>query len=213
MKQSMMKVRSRSRLDSREPEQSTIIEQPSASELILSASFTNQLESNKGASFTFEEKERTYAEASVQCDNDANFEILDSRKCLRCGLNDKSSSGVCLFHPAKPKLTGGSGDLLYSSEWHLCREKCKSIASDYQPMGCKTNKSHFYGSNIPFKPRSKSRSRSPKAETSRQRKENTARVDKQSMTDISLMYNPFKSESTEIKTTPQKKAKVMISTD
>ena len=33
------------------------------------------------------------------------------------------------------------------------------------------------------------------------------------MTDISLMYNPFKSESTEIKITPQNKAKVMISTD
>lgn len=181
----MMKVRNRSRLDSRDPEQSTIIEQPSATDLILSASFTQQLDQqpstqyfpqnqnqNKkaGASFSFETQkpEAVFANQSIQCDLETKFDQLDFRKCLRCGLNDKSSGGVCVFHPSKPKMAGGSGDLLYSSDWHLCREKCKSISSDYQPLGCKTNKSHFYGTNIPYKPRSQSRS--PRGETPKKKK-------------------------------------------
>lgn len=115
---------------------------------------------------------------------------------MRCGLNDKSSSSLCVFHPSKPKSAGGAGDLLYSSDWHLCREKCKSSASDYQAQGCKTFKQHFYGTNVPYKPRKSSQS--PKRAQPEAYAGTTE--SKSTMTDVSLMFNPFTSESVEIKT-------------
>ena len=65
------------------------------------------------------------------------FEPFDMRKCLRCGLNDKTAKDQCVFHPAMPKFAGGAGNLIYSSEWHQCRESCQGINKDPSRAGCR----------------------------------------------------------------------------
>ena len=72
------------------------------------------------------------------------FEALDYRKCLRCGLNDKIALDECRFHPSYPNSTGGAGKLLYSSEWHACREKCGSKSK----AACHVSKEHYYGTHL-----------------------------------------------------------------
>ena len=85
------------------------------------------------SSFSFDvlkrEELKTLVSVQTQCDQqDCSedggaagrqffFEPFDMRKCLRCGLNDKTAS-KCVFHPAMPKFAGGAGNLIYSQEWH-----------------------------------------------------------------------------------------------
>ena len=91
------------------------------------------------SSFSFEvlkrEELKTLVSAETQCDDEVLridgrevksfvFDRLDERKCLRCGLNDKTASDGCKFHPAMPKHAGGAGNLIYSEQWHKCRENC-----------------------------------------------------------------------------------------
>lgn len=83
------------------------------------------------------------------------------RKCLRCGLNDKIQKGKCTFHPAKCLNKAGSGNYLYSAEWHKCRENCTNTGFG---EGCLTIEQHYYGTHLPYtelglKERSKSRRR------------------------------------------------------
>ena len=123
------------------------------------------------------------------------FEPLDYRKCLRCGKNDLTAKGECIFHPAMPKHPGGSGSLIYSEPWHSCHKKCKQGSP-----GCLTKAEHFYGVHIPYEPgaairqggsvRQRSNSRDVRA---------VAKTEKETMTEISLMWNPFKSELNEVK--------------
>ena len=74
----------------------------------------------------------------VQCDDTDLFDQIDHRKCLRCGLND--TNGQCKFHPAYPKDKTGTGKLLYSTEWNICRELCTPLSPP-----CHATQAHFYG--------------------------------------------------------------------
>ena len=144
------------------------------------------------SSFSFEDLKRdelkSLASVQTQCEKstEACFETFDFRKCLCCGHNDKTA-GACIFHPAMPKFAGGAGNLIYSSEWHQCREKCAKGDVD---SGCREQSKHFYGVHLPYEPgtRDKRTLQKPRAVAI------SETADKETMTEISLMFNPFKSE-------------------
>ena len=48
----------------------------------------------------------------------------DLRFCVRCGLNDAISPGLCAFHPA---LVPDPGPLLFGPEWQSCSGGCHAI--------------------------------------------------------------------------------------
>ena len=91
-----------------------------------------------------------------------------------------------MFHPNAPKFAGGAGNLIYSAEWHKCRELC---GSDPLSPGCMTLTKHLYGSHLPYEP-------GPKASQNNSREQPSviSFAEKETMTEISLMFNPFKSE-------------------
>lgn len=95
-----------------------------------------------------------------------------------------------MFHPAMPKFSGGAGNLIYSSEWHQCRDKCAK-GSDHE-SGCREHSQHFYGAHLPFESATRGKQRIEKTQGAK--KMVPLVVDKETMTEISLMYNPFKSE-------------------
>ena len=113
----------------------------------------------------------------TQCEESRLFEVIDYRKCLRCGLNDKE--GQCRFHPAYPETAGGAGKMLYGTEWHACRETCSNSAG----AGCHINEDHYYGTHLACV---KSLVRGGK------RGVNNGEKDTGCMTDVSMLYNPFK---------------------
>ena len=127
----------------------------------------------------------THVAATIQCDLGSQFfEKLDFRKCLRCGLNDKIQAGSCCFHPAKCHNKAGAGSYLYSPEWHKCREDCKSDS------GCMSIAQHYYGTHLPsVSARSKSRRRVDQQVRGKL-------VSQEVMTDVSLLFNPFKQSTT-----------------
>ena len=149
---------------------------------------------------------RTVASVGIQCESGTQnfFEPLDMRVCLRCGLNDKTSAAQCLFHPSRPKVAGGSGNMLYSAEWHKCREHCRDKAVE---EGCTGEAKHFYGSHLPADGKKSPRaSRSPVAARRRysMTKAKKEFAEKDSMTDISLLFNPFTSQLGESKAAPKR---------
>ena len=151
---------------------------------------------------------RTVTSIAIQCESGTQnfFEALDMRICLRCGLNDKTAPAQCLFHPSKPKVAGGSGNMLYSSEWHKCRENCRSKAIE---EGCTKEAKHFYGAHLPAEGKKSPRaSRSPATRRYSMTKAKKELAEKESMTEISLLFNPFTSQLGESKAVPKK-----VSTD
>jgi len=118
----------------------------------------------------------------VQCDLGSTFfEKFDQRKCLRCGLNDKISPGQCQFHPARCVSKAGAGTYLYSSQWHKCRENCPD------EQACVTEAQHYYGTHLPF-------TGSSRPVPTLQRVQGV-KVAAEVMTDVSLLFNPFKDSS------------------
>lgn len=71
-----------------------------------------------------------------------SLSVDDERTCKRCGLNDNKSR-FCAFHPYL--VNADAQELLYSAEWHKCREAKHSPSN---PPCVKTGK-HCYSSESP----------------------------------------------------------------
>ena len=98
--------------------------------------------------------------------------------------------------------------MLYSSEWHKCRENCRNKAVE---EGCTKEAKHFYGAHLPFDGKKSPRvARSPAAQKRRYSLTKIKKefVEKESMTEISLLFNPFTSQLGESKAVTKK-----VSTD
>ncbi len=128
-----------------------------------------------------------YSTAGVQCTELSTgvFDAFDLRKCLRCGLNDKTATS-CRYHPSRRPKRTNLRENEYSSEWHNCREHCGKDES----RGCKKDEKHFYGSHLPFDPcRSRSGSGSKRSRSSRDPKSDPSEKYRAVgvMTEVSLM--------------------------
>ncbi|CDW80578.1 UNKNOWN [Stylonychia lemnae] len=128
----------------------------------------------------------------IQCILGAQFfETLDLRVCMRCGLNDKIQPGQCNFHPFKCHHKSGSGKYMYSPQWHQCRENC--VHDSKEKTGCITLDQHYYGTHLPYM---ESVETERKRQKSLQRKSfMSTKDDKEVMTEVSLLFNPFKKTS------------------
>ena len=102
-------------------------------------------------------------------------------------MNDKISENECNFHPFKCKRKSGVGKYLYSAEWHSCKESCNFKKSD----GCVKLRKHYYGSHLPYESCEEGKREKKAYEFIKRVK----REEKEVMTDISLMFNPFKTGS------------------
>lgn len=193
-----------------QPNQSFSFEQKCISRGEANHSIVNQNKSDSGSSLNHAETPPAIKKTmQIQCEMGSTFfEHLDYRVCLRCGLNDRIMAESCNFHPFKCKSRGGTGKYLYSSEWHKCREHCKQDSPENN--GCITLTQHYYGSHLPYQPDGKrSPSRTLKANTLGQIKctgVNSSTGDKEVMTEVSLLFNPFKSSSGR---TPTKNSQLM----
>eukprot|EP00347_Sterkiella_histriomuscorum_P019987 403339532 len=125
-----------------------------------------------------------------QCElGDRLFEQLDFRVCLRCGLNDKIKQGSCQFHPFKCHSKSGAGKYQYSNDWHKCRENCDHT-NPKSDRYCMKESSHYYGTHLPYS--SNSEQNKQKFEFYQCLPSTFLKQNKDIMTDISLMFNPFK---------------------
>ena len=107
-------------------------------------------------------------------------------------MNDKSAD-ECRFHPAFPKIPAGAGNLLYAAEWHACREKCSTNTQG----PCQVSQQHYYGTHLGCKNNTgQVKLPSPSKGTFKV----TATVS--TMTDVSLLYNPFKGSADKVKDRP-----------
>ena len=69
-------------------------------------------------------------------------DILDLRRCLRCGLNDSSAPSRCCFHPFHAR---GSSPPPGTERWHQCAEESHSMSDP----PCQLLPSHDYTSLLP----------------------------------------------------------------